>query len=71
MKKTLLVLTILSLLLLVSGYYFFTFIKATIIPNFVIMILGAGMWILKIFVVIAMSIGGIIIEAIIQCLSSV
>lgn len=61
MKKALLVLTILSLLLLVSGYYLFTFIKATIIPNFVIMTLGAVktvMWILKILVVIFVSILG-------------
>lgn len=47
MKKTVLVLTILSLLLLVSGYCLFTFIKATIIPNLVIMTLGAGMLMVK------------------------
>lgn len=68
MKKTLLVLTILSLLLLVSGYYLFTF-KDTIFSNFVLIILGAAMWILKLIAAIAVSIGGGIIEAILQCLS--
>ena len=69
MKKPLLVLTIPSLLLLVGGYYLFTFIKATIIPNFIIITLGAIMWILEIIVVIVVSIGGMIVEAIIKGLS--
>ncbi len=68
MKKTLLVLTILSSLLLVSGYYLFTF-KDAIFSNFVIIILGAAMWILKIFAAIALSLGGVIIEAILHGLS--